>query len=137
MKIIGRPTIKSEAQLRAFVKKWLPWWRDRLGLRDWHIDVEACGPSDLEDAYADCTPQFPKRSARIRFLVPSAREEVWEKYDVEETIVHELLHIVFGTVGVGLGEDYDSAKMSPMVLVEQQINALAHALVTLKRGSWR
>jgi len=136
VKVIERPTIKSEAQLRAFVKKWLPWWRDRLGLRDWHIDVEVCGPADLEDAYADCTPQFPKRSARVRFLAPSAREEVWEKYDIEETIVHELLHITFGTAGVGLG-DYESGKMSPGVLVEQQINALAQAFVALKRGTWR
>jgi hypothetical protein len=136
MKIVERPTIKNEKQLRAFTKKWVPWWRDRLGLRDWHIDVETCGSSDLEDAYADCTPEFPKRTARIRFLAPSARDEIWEKHDIEETIVHEMLHIIFGTAGVGLGE-YESQKMSPAVLVEQQINALAHALVTLKRGTWR
>lgn len=137
MKIVERPTIKTEKQLRVFAKRWVPWWRDRLGLRDWHVDIVLCGSSDLGDAFADCTPFFPHRTARIRLLVPSAREEIWEKYDLEETLVHELLHITFGFAGVGLGEDYDGAKMSMMVLVEQQINALASILVKLKRGSWR
>jgi hypothetical protein len=136
MKIVERPTIKNEKQLRAFTKKWVPWWRDRLGLRDWHIDVESCGRPELDDSYADCTPYFPMRTARIRFLVPNAHEEIWEKYDLEETIVHELLHITFGIAGVGLAE-YETEKMSSMVLVEQQINALASILVKLKRGNRR
>lgn len=137
MKIVEQPTVKNEAQLRAFAKRWVPWWRDRLGNRDWHIDVSYVGPNDLDtDVIGQCIPNFPDRSAKIRLLIPHPKTNVWEKNDLEEIIVHELLHINFGVAGVGIGE-YTNDKMCPIVLVEQQINALASILVKLKRGSRR
>jgi hypothetical protein len=114
--------------LKKAARRWVPYWRDRLGLRDWHIDIEYL--ENLE-ALAECCPLYSYRRARVALAANMRR---WDGEDVERTIVHELLHIHLGALGVGLGRGYDPQKMSKLVLCEQVINALAQCLVDRRRG---
>jgi hypothetical protein len=117
------------AALKKTARRWAPYWRDRLGLRDWHIDIEYI---DNLESLAECLPNFPHRHARIGLSTNMKRWD--DANEVEQTIVHELLHIHLGSLGVGLGKGYDAQKMSKLVLCEQVINALAACLVDRRRG---
>jgi hypothetical protein len=126
------------AQMKSQARRWVPWWRDRLGLRDWHIDVVYMDPIDAGEAVGHCRSDFAERKAVLSLAAPTtpgARER-WNDVDLESTIVHELLHIHFFSIGVGGGK-YDPSTMSKTVMVEQVINTLADCLVALRRGRHR
>lgn len=117
-------------QLRAFSRKMILRWRDHLGLRDWMIDLEFVDNMDL---MAEVKPDFPNRRAKVRI---NAALSLWDnEAELEEAIVHELLHIHLGALGVGLGRYSHARKVTPLVMAEQVINALAHCLVALRRKS--
>ena len=117
------------ATLKKTARRWVPYWRDRLGLRDWHVDIEYV---DGLEPLAECQPNYPHRRACIALTTEVRR---WAINDVEQTIVHEMLHIHFGTLGVGLSsKSYHPQKMDKVVLAEQVINALAKCLVDRRRG---
>lgn len=139
-------TIRTTAQLRRLCRRWAPEWRDRLGLRDWHIDLAYAQPHEFREGatvpLASCTPDFPLRQATIKFLRPEAGavlgHPTWDDTDPEVVIVHELLHIWFGACGVSLGTDYSrDAGITPGVVAEQAINAIANALVKARKGTKR
>lgn len=116
-------------QLRKTARRWAPWWRDRLGLRDWLIDLEYV--PNLEPL-AKITPDYARRCACIRISSELTR---WLHEDVEHTIVHELLHVHLGACGVGLNTtSHDPGTLDAAVIAEQVINALADILVDLRKG---
>ncbi len=125
----------THTQLSKAVRRWVPYWRDRLGLRDWHIDVKYWTPE--EDRLAAITPDFADRTAALGIMgARSPRErDIWKANgnDPELIIVHELLHIHFLSLGVKGGE-YSRTRMSKVVMAEQVINALAQCLVDRRRG---
>lgn len=106
-------------------------WQKLLKLADWEIDFRWAEPGDMggEKRIGECMPSLEHRGAIIRILHPSyyapAGYRPPEPMDVEHTLVHELLHIPFAWCeGEGTRERD----------VEQAVNAIAHALITLKYG---
>jgi len=126
----------THAKLRTITRRWVPWWRDKLGLRDWHLDVEYFDPNEDSEKMGSCEPDYAHRTAKVRLLAATTpmAQQAWDKHAPEEVIVHELLHIHFGTFGVGLNGHYSPGKLSKAVQAESVINALATCLVARRRG---
>jgi hypothetical protein len=127
----------THARLQKLTRRWIPYWRDRLGLRDWFINVEYWSLHDAEDKIGEIHSDFADRRADMHLLnaeTPDARA-VWKRNgnDPELIIVHELLHIHFRSLGVG-GGSYTRSRFSKTVLSEQVINTLARCLIDRRRG---
>lgn len=98
---------------RKAIAKALPFWQKVLRLEDWRVDVEIAKASVMDDAEG------------LNYIHP---EELYSQIQLrrgatEETLVHELLHLVFD--GDGPLREYD-------VLHERGINRVAEALVNLR-----
>lgn len=81
----------NRPDLRALVAH----WQEVLRLRDWRIEVEyvrRLGADEGSPCYGLCTPFVDAKSARIRVNDP-ATPHTSSDPSVEETIVHELLHL--------------------------------------------
>jgi hypothetical protein len=88
----------SPADLRRSVRL----WRRRLGLLDWTIRAEVvrAETQDRKNVLGNCEFSLPDRVAYITIL--DARDYDLSgcapNYDAEETLVHEILHIVAGRI---------------------------------------
>lgn len=101
----------------------LRWWQGRLGLRDWKIWIEYVDDLTRDDGrtvWGLCDRIVDNRSAVIRIRTPTTPAEVAE---VEDTIVHELLHCVLAPLG-----GYESATRAAE---EQAVWTLSPLLVQL------
>lgn len=120
----------TEAELQALTDD----WRIRLRLQDWDIRARFGKRRDVPgNAVGECEWRRHPRQALITVVRP---EEIGESVftdlfpeDIEETVVHELLHIYWVPFSkiIENGSHEDAA-------MEQAINALAACLVALKRG---
>ena len=100
----------------------LDYWKPRLGLSDWEIRFEAKHPHDMRsEAQGSCYVTRSRRIAYIEVAEPQAKE-----HDVEQTVVHELLHCYFDL------QDFD-AKDYAYVQSETGVDALACLLVKQRR----
>lgn len=64
-------------------------WQKRLKLQDWKLDVRFA--ADMADTSAgECWWHPDNRTAEIHILPPHIIED-----DIEETLVHELLHVLY------------------------------------------
>lgn len=76
----------------------LRWWQEKLRLRDWEIDIFYVDDLEIEGipVWGACD-RFPDdRRATIRVRTPKNAAELAE---VEETVVHELLHCLLAPLG--------------------------------------
>lgn len=96
-------------------------WQSRLGLAHWRIDVRTVRGVEIDDACGQVDFKPDKECALIRIKSPDDYHGYYPQ-DIEQTIVHELLHIVFDTVS---GVDG--------IFYEQAIDRTARAFVRLKR----
>ena len=102
--------------------KLLDYWKPRLGLSDWEIRFEAKHPHDMRsEAQGSCYVTRSRRIAYIEVAEPQAKE-----HDVEQTVVHELLHCYFDL------QDFD-AKDYAYVQSETGVDAIACLLVKMRR----
>lgn len=103
-------------------------WQARLRLQDWDVHLHVVQQAGLNpDTHGHCHYHSVSGHAVIRLLHPAAYVcENGPAYDMEETLVHELLHLTFA----GCTPEEPSAEDTAM---ELGINRLARALVTLKR----
>lgn len=100
-------------------------WQRRLRLQDWVIEVRLEKPDSPTDyGYSDV--DYHDRLAIVTIMPPAAlpKSATANYRDLEQTLVHELLHIYFDALPGGELKDR-----------EQAINAIAQALVTAKRES--
>ena len=112
---------------------WLDYWRPRLRLMDWDVTLEvyglrawlALGKSQYTAAYCAISPAFG--AARVRLLDPAdmAADINACCRDVEQTIVHELLHLLV-PVRESDGGDHEG---------ERAIDRIAQALVRERRAA--
>jgi hypothetical protein len=83
------------------LKKLLKKWQARLGLAHWKLSatyVEALEMNDPGD-FGEVQHNLLRRWARIKILKPSAAKgEVILPFEVEHTLVHELVHLVIAPV---------------------------------------
>lgn len=107
------------------------YWRNKLGLNDWTIkfdwDVE---PEDMaiEDSCGCASWQESNKTALIQILRPDRYGERVAPFDVEKTIVHELLHIKLSFI---------SSECDPLQqrVAHQLIDDLAKSMVSARRDN--
>lgn len=116
----------TEGQLTAAVMR----WAKALELDGWRIEVQVAEIEDLPDAYAKVTWVLTQRRATIRF-----RKDAIRRWDIDVTIVHELLHLHLAPVEHELRqktEDYEESLTG--VSVEQAIHHISESIVRLASG---
>lgn len=114
-----QPKTFDQTALEAVCKK----WQTRLRLQDWDIKIQFKRAYDLgADKEGECAFVISQKIAVISILDPMDYNPAvsWEQ-NIEQTVVHELLHLHFAFFGAfeGLQED----------TFEQAINCIAGALV--------
>ena len=87
---------KAENNLPALIKK----WQTKLKLDHWKLKYELCDRDKIgQDYYGKVQMDTSHCSADILFLTESEFDKLTksylipEKYNLEDTVVHELLHI--------------------------------------------
>jgi hypothetical protein len=104
-------------------------WQKVLRLQDWDVTTEICRQRDLkDDDYAGQVRWIlPIKQALISLVDPIDQpDNCIKEYDMEDSLVHELLHLHFAPLGTEHGTPEKIAE-------EQAINAISKALVKLKR----
>ena len=110
----------------------LLYWQERLNLRDWKLKVKIDRGSDIGGDYqGGINWSLNSKSASIRILDPiDYPKHSMEEQDMENTLVHELLHIHFALIS-------EKCNPQPMEIYnlfeEQAIESLAEALIELER----
>lgn len=106
-------------------------WQSRLRLNDWEIKLFISRERDMirPGLQGENTWEIKNKSAIIKILDPIdyPPDVLWEQ-DMEKTLVHELLHLHFAPF-----DKYEEDSMEG-IAIEQAIDAIAKALVTLKRN---
>jgi hypothetical protein len=118
----------SPLTLEHELEEWLEEWKSILRLQDWSIDVRIVRSFEMDMTVGDVIRHPEQRHAIVRILDPrdiDPESPTWQR-DVESTLVHELLHVVFYSV--------DHVDETAEMIFEQGINSTADALVTLLRG---
>jgi len=107
----------------------LAYWQKVLQLQDWEVkaSVERKKDITLDDVDAMVSWYFTHKKAIVRLLDPIDYNELFDQ-DHEYSLVHELLHLHFA------GFDTTAKESLEEKLLEQCINALSTALVSLKRA---
>lgn len=104
-------------------------WQERLGLRDWEINVEFKPKKLMPAQMAVNAIHSDRRICRLHIRWPH-RNNSGEPDDLEQTIAHELLHCWFDP---WYPTNPDRNKHKVMVL-ENAVDAIATALVEAKRS---
>jgi hypothetical protein len=114
----------TELQARALLRE----WQDESKLRDWTILLEIRSSIELKDI-GDVNVTEEKRCAYIRMMDhrDHACQEEMEPYDMETTLVHEMLHVAFAPFS-----NCEKGSHQHMIQ-EQSIDAIAKLLVGMKR----
>jgi hypothetical protein len=105
-------------------------WQKLLRLQDWKIKIRFATDEELEEAtgveaVGACHSSPETREAQILIADVSVLEEGDRQRDVENTIVHELLHVHFAP----FQSDHEAVKLQH----EQAIEPITDALLKLKR----
>ena len=77
-------------------EKYFKYWQEKLGLTDWTIKFQSnVEPEDMAlDEACGCTSYIEVgKTALIQILNPERYRYTVEPFDIERTIVHELLHL--------------------------------------------
>lgn len=117
----------TNKQLQARLK----FWQKRLRLQDWDITAEFSLAKDIQNEGAlGETRIIPNwKTADIKLLsVSEMSEDDLRNGDIEQTLVHELLHLHTDALF------YMTDQSKPLSIInEQLIEAISHALVELDR----
>jgi len=102
------------------------YWQNILRLNDWDIEfTRVFSPKDFEntgEVYGECEVDGPMMEAHVKIL---DTDKVDKGFDIEHTIVHELLHITLNDLDI-CDCDYE--------IEERIINGLAKSLIRLRKG---
>lgn len=119
----------TNQKLQSLVKK----WQKILKLQDWEVTARFASQYEFMTPKAEgqSTTNWHYRICRIKILKPQEYDfTTGYEQDIEETIVHELLHPWFS---LALGEFHGENIKSRTDDVELMINTLAAALIKLDR----
>lgn len=112
------------------LKKSLKYWKKKLFLTDWTIQVKICSPDEIEGLSGRNNFTFEDKSAIIRIAGFSTEERVdyVGKTCDECTLVHELLHLKYDFI-----ENSKSFEGAYYEAVEhQKLEQLAKTLIMVK-----
>ena|SRR3990167_3747235 len=107
-------------------------WQKRLRLQDWVVKAIIARNKDLlEKTQGTCSWVIQKKMATILILDPiDYPEDTIHPQDMEQTLVHELLHLHFAP--------FDDETGTPKeIAIEQATDCIAYALVNLHRDKAR
>jgi endonuclease III len=116
----------TESELQSICSE----WQARLGLSHWHIAVGFARRKGMamDDCDACVIRNLCSESAKIQILDPADYEsDTGEAQDIEECLVHELLHIPMAYI---CSPENDTLLS---IHVEAHIDRVAKAMVALKR----
>ena len=116
------------AQDDKALAQWGRWWRDALGLSDWTLDVCYSRFYAMDNAYGRTTIKTCLKYAAVQLKPSLDAEDFDANFDIEQTLVHELLHIKLWHHG---HPDFESLEGT---MAEQTIDTLAWSLVNLRRS---
>lgn len=117
---------KNDDELRAACEE----WQKRLRLQDWVVKCRiARNKEGLEKVQGNCTWVLTKKMATILVLDPlDYPDDTMHPQDMEQTLVHELLHLHFCP--------FDDESNTPKeIAIEQAVDCIAFALVNTHRES--
>ncbi len=83
-----QPVIYNNRQLRQR----LSIWKKRLRLQDWRVDASIVRARELPGRLAEVAPNVPRKMAEIKLQDPRD-DQKGEPRDMEEDLVHELVHL--------------------------------------------
>ena len=104
-------------------------WQRILRLQDWDIAIDILRARDmgLDGGQAEVHWKAESKSAIIHLLDPADYQNNYFEQNQERSLVHELLHLHMVMFATETGTPEDTAQ-------EQAVNAIANALVALKKG---
>jgi len=109
----------------------LEYWKDKLGLRDWHIYVKFVNKNDDRSGQTCATNLISgtTRDSKIEILRLKYRKKLAliPPFDYEVDLVHEMLHI-------WVDKFWRPRSKAAVYRKEQFIEQLARGLVALRRG---
>jgi len=108
----------------------LKYWQEKLRLRDWIINVKIMRQREMSqsDRLGEIQFNVYKKTALISILDPVDHDD-WFEQDMENTLVHELLHLHFSGISYHFGKDDNVYDM----LEEQAIESITNGLISLER----
>lgn len=113
-------------------------WVTRLGLQAWQFTLAITRQPDMnrEGAQGAVAMTHSRRFAGIQLLDPrDHRPETDLPYDMEQVLVHELLHILFLPLDRAQGMRIESDTILHDVCIEHPVDRIAAALVALRRAT--
>ena len=117
--------MRSREEQLSILKCQFGYWKKLLGLEAWDIVLKVKPLSELKDKQGECTWSWIGREAVISILDEADWDNEDFKQDQEKTLVHELLHCVFGSLTHKDDTSDDNA--------HQIIDDMAKLLVRLNR----
>ena len=106
-------------------------WQRRLRLQDWQVRLLIKSAEDVDGGFARCKIGQSEKRAVISIVEPgdpsSLDLQLIGERDIEEDIVHELLHLYMDAFSP---EDQDSSEYEA---IEQAVGVLANCIVRLSR----
>jgi hypothetical protein len=108
------------------------YWQRELRLEDWSVCYHIRKHFDMPSSKADGVSKvFSEQKIAYIYLMEPADHEWKESYDMEQVLVHELLHIPFDPW-------MDRSKEGPLWAAQEAfIDQMATTLVRLNRGERR
>lgn len=130
---VPRHVVLSPTQAKASLK----WWANRLCLTHWAIDLKLVRRYHAEDWAGLCDFDLARNIATISLVDPNDFDANGSGYDMEQVIVHELLHLHFAAWSEWSAEDAGNkmTKLAVAVCEEQPIDRLAAVLVEMRRSN--
>lgn len=110
------------------------YWQKVLRLQDWRIFVRVVGTEEMNSGEAGaCEIHQDSKLATIKILAeevfnPTSDMSRLSPVDLEQTLVHEMLHILTDRIFNSEADDYER------IMQEQAIEFVSEALVRLERG---
>jgi hypothetical protein len=117
-------------QIKARARAALKDWSARLGLSDWHIDLEFAEGDGSTYASSLCDPELLRMD--LSFFVGLHRAE---PHHIEATIAHELVHAVLSPIMHAL--DSGLTREEAMGIEEQAVVRLERAIFKTYPGAKR
>ena len=102
-------------------------WQKRLRLENWAIAISFGTPAEMKDNLGSAGYD-PRDLAADILIMPGATDARYHDGGIEQTVIHELLHLVLHGDTEYAGED---------VRQERSINVIADALYWAYRGKRR
>jgi hypothetical protein len=123
----------TEADLR----RWCRQWQRRLRLGLWRIKIKFARSREMTNgdgsiSWGQAQTLEEHGEARVKILDPDDYKDNQGRREIEETLVHELLHVLWQPV---LRDDKPGANQAKDIAIEQAINILASLLVAQQRQS--